>query len=80
VNGVAVNRLSGQRGRGLPALNTGGLGLEVEHEIGLAVVIHILDVSLLVRLLRALGAEADAQGINGGGIEGVGGQDSYRGY
>lgn len=75
---IAVERRSCQGGRGIATFDTGGPSLEVEHEIGIPIVIDILDVPCVVSLLRALGAEANSQRIDGSGIKAVCGQDSHR--
>ena len=72
---VAVERLSSEGSGDLATLNARRPGLEVEDEVGLAVVVDVLEVPLLVCRFRTLGAEADARGVDGGGVEGVGGQD-----
>ena len=68
---------SREGGCGIATRDPCGLGLEVEHEVGLPVVVHILHMPLLVRLRGPLRAEADAQRVDQRGIEGVGGQDGH---
>jgi hypothetical protein len=74
LEGVTVLRLPSEGRRGVAALNARGLGLEMEDQVGLAVVVHVPHMAFAVYLCP-VGAEADGQRIDGGGIEGIGGQD-----
>ena len=63
---------------GIPALISCRLGVEVKEEVGLPVVIHILHLPFLLRCLRPVGPESDAQGVNGGSIKAFGRQNGRR--
>jgi hypothetical protein len=56
------------------------LGVEVEYQVIITVPINVLDVTLAMRLCSSIWAKLDAQGINSGGIEGIGSEDSYTDY
>ena len=64
--------------RDLPTLNASVLGPEVQHEVRLAIAIHILTMPAAVRFPGAVGAKGDAEGIHLHGIEGGRRQDSHR--
>ena len=59
---IAVERRSRQRCRGIATFDTGGPSLEVENEIGIPIVIDVLDVPCVVSLLRPLGPKRTVKG------------------
>ncbi len=77
---LPIKGLSGERSRGISACNARLLRAEVQHEIIVAIAIHVLDVPLPVRFRGPIGAKPDTEGINGGRVEGARRQDGYRDY
>src|SRR4029453_4657509 len=77
LNGLAVKRCSREGGGGIPTRDACGLGLEVQHEVGLAIAIGILAVASSVRFRRPVGAKLHTEGVDSGGVKGVSGDDSH---
>jgi hypothetical protein len=59
-------------------LNAGVLGVEMKDEVKPPVLISILDMASPMSFYRPIGAKFNGQGVDGGGVKGIGSENGDR--